>query len=108
MAAMKKDLDCVLCGSCVVDMLVHPVPLEEAIGGGKLLACDPIGVTTGGIVANAGIGMARLGVKTAAFSYVGDDQWAEVIRQQLQAEGVDRSEERRVGKECRSRWSPEH
>ena len=24
------------------------------------------------------------------------------------AEGVDRSEERRVGKECRSRWSPYH
>src|SRR5256885_6925405 len=25
-----------------------------------------------------------------------------------QARGVDRSEERRVGKECRSRWSPYH
>ena len=26
----------------------------------------------------------------------------------LQAYGIDRSEERRVGKECRSRWSPYH
>ena len=26
----------------------------------------------------------------------------------VQAEGRDRSEERRVGKECRSRWSPYH
>ena len=26
----------------------------------------------------------------------------------LQATGTDRSEERRVGKECRSRWSPYH
>src|SRR5256886_10582265 len=25
-----------------------------------------------------------------------------------QAEGIERSEERRVGKECRSRWSPYH
>src|SRR5215213_11967121 len=32
----------------------------------------------------------------------GDDQ------QQSQSERVDRSEERRVGKECRSRWSPYH
>src|SRR5256885_12520016 len=26
----------------------------------------------------------------------------------IRAEGLDRSEERRVGKECRSRWSPYH
>ena len=26
----------------------------------------------------------------------------------LRADGDDRSEERRVGKECRSRWSPYH
>ena len=26
----------------------------------------------------------------------------------LALRGVDRSEERRVGKECRSRWSPYH
>ena len=26
----------------------------------------------------------------------------------LQGAGIDRSEERRVGKECRSRWSPYH
>ena len=26
----------------------------------------------------------------------------------LEAVGVNRSEERRVGKECRSRWSPYH
>ena len=26
----------------------------------------------------------------------------------LQADSLDRSEERRVGKECRSRWSPYH
>src|SRR5690242_17777912 len=27
---------------------------------------------------------------------------------ELNLEGIDMSEERRVGKECRSRWSPEH
>ena len=30
------------------------------------------------------------------------------VQKQLKAAGIDRSEERRVGKECRSRWSPYH
>ena len=30
------------------------------------------------------------------------------VEKHLQASGVPRSEERRVGKECRSRWSPYH
>src|SRR5256885_17169831 len=31
-----------------------------------------------------------------------------VVRLRIEVRGVDRSEERRVGKECRSRWSPHH
>src|SRR3712207_9452496 len=35
--------------------------------------------------------------------------WALVLAARLRERyGVDRSEERRVGKECRSRWSPYH
>ena len=45
---MAKDIDCVLCGSCVVDMLVRPVSLDAAIGGGRLFPVEPIEVTTGG------------------------------------------------------------
>lgn len=89
MGTMKKDFDCVICGSCVADILVRPVPLNAAIGGGRLLAVEPIEVTTGGIVSNAGIAMARLGMKAAAFSYVGNDAFGSVIRERLQAEGVD-------------------
>ena len=43
-----------------------------------------------------------------------DEQLSLIIRQMQDAEGVtealkaERSEERRVGKECRSRWSPYH
>ena len=38
-----------------------------------------------------------------------DRAWIESIeRLQLPRFGVHRSEERRVGKECRSRWSPYH
>ncbi len=87
----SKTHDCVLCGSCVVDMLVRPVPLETAIGGGRLLQTDPIEVTTGGVVSNAGIALARLGMKVAAFSYVGNDQWSSVIRDRYEAEGINTS-----------------
>lgn len=86
---MDKTIDCVLCGSCVVDMLVRPVPLEVPIGGGRLMQTDPVEVTTGGIVCNAGVALARLGLQVAAFSYVGRDDWAGVIRKKLDAEGLE-------------------
>ena len=35
--------------------------------------------------------MARLGMRVAAFTYVGDDEWADVIRRRYAAEGVDTS-----------------
>jgi sugar/nucleoside kinase (ribokinase family) len=63
-----------------VDLLVRPVPLTTPIGGGRLIQVDPIGVTTGGIVSNTGIAMTRLGMRVAAFSLVGDDEWGDVIR----------------------------
>jgi len=85
----EEPFDCVLCGSCVVDILVRPVPLDSPIGGGKLLAAEPIEVTTGGIVSNTGVALARLGMKVAAFTYVGRDEWAAVIRKKYQAEGLD-------------------
>ncbi len=86
---MDKDFDCVLCGSCVADLLVRPVPLTVAIGPGRLFETDPVEVVTGGIVCNSGIALARLGLKAAAFSYVGRDDWGRLIRRRLEAEGVD-------------------
>lgn len=86
---MNKDIDCVVCGSCVVDVLVRPVPLETPIGGGRLIESEPLELTTGGIVSNSGIAMARFGMRVAAFSYVGNDAWAEVIRRRYVAEGLD-------------------
>jgi sugar/nucleoside kinase (ribokinase family) len=86
---MTKDLDCVLCGSCVADILVRPVPLDAPIGGGRLFPVQPIEVATGGIVCNSGIALARLGMKAAALTYVGNDDWGAVVRRRLQAERVD-------------------
>ena len=36
------------------------------------------------------------------------DAGATIVFNDIKQELVDRSEERRVGKECRSRWSPYH
>src|SRR5215813_10333893 len=81
--------DCVVIGSCVVDVLARPVPLDYPIGGGRLVESQPLLLTTGGIVSNAGITMARLGMRVAAFTYLGDDEWAEVVRRRFVAEGID-------------------
>lgn len=86
---MDKNLDIIVCGSCVVDVLVRPVPLDHPIGGGQLVRTEPLAVHTGGIVSNSGITMARLGMRTAAFTYVGADEWSDVIGSRYAAEGVD-------------------
>ena len=80
--------DVILCGTCVADILVRPVPLTVALGAGKLFHVDPIRVTTGGIVCNTGTAMARLGMKVAASSLVGTDVWGDVIRATLAGEGI--------------------
>lgn len=88
-SAHHPDFDCVICGTCVVDALVRPVPLMRPIGSGKLIHVEPIELTTGGIVCNTGIDMRRLGMKVAATSLVGDDHWAKIIRMRLADEGLD-------------------
>ena len=88
---MPQDFDVVVCGSCVVDVLVRPVPLDSPIGGGQLVRTEPLLLTTGGIVSNAGITLARLGMRAAAFTYVGDDEWASIIRTRYTDEGLDAS-----------------
>jgi sugar/nucleoside kinase (ribokinase family) len=88
---MDKTIDCVVVGSCVVDVLARPVPLDVPIGRGQLVECEPLGLMTGGIVSNAGITMARLGLRVAALTYVGNDPWADVVRSRFAAEGIDTS-----------------
>src|SRR5215210_737583 len=88
---MEKRFDCVVVGSCVVDVLARPVPLSQPIGAGRLIESEPLLLTTGGIVSNSGIALARLGMRVAAFTYVGNDAWADVIRRRYAEEGVDTS-----------------
>jgi len=85
----KRMYDCVIAGSCVLDVLCRPVDLNRPIGRGKLHPVEPLTVTAGGITSNAGITMSRMGMRTAVFSYVGDDAWGPVIREIYRREGVD-------------------
>ncbi len=77
-----------VCGTCVADVLVRPVPLELPVGPGRLFHVDPIEVTTGGIVCNTGVALRRLGATVEAAAVVGDDLWAGEIRSRLAAAGV--------------------
>lgn len=84
-----RDFDCIICGTCVADILVRPVPLATPVGGGRLFHVDPITATTGGIVCNTGVALGRLGMRVAAASLVGKDLWGELIHERLTADSLD-------------------
>lgn len=88
-SSRSPDFDVAICGTCVADVLVRPVPLGAPIGGGRLFHVDAIEATTGGIVCNTGIGMRRLGMRVAAMSLVGDDVWGGLVRDRLAAADID-------------------
>jgi sugar/nucleoside kinase (ribokinase family) len=89
MTAAGTSFDCIVCGTCVADVLVRPVPLTAAVGAGRLFHVEPIEAATGGIVCNSGTAMRRLGMNVAAASLVGDDHWADLVRRWLADEGID-------------------
>jgi sugar/nucleoside kinase (ribokinase family) len=72
----------------VADVLVRPVPLESPVGGGRLFHVDPLEVTTGGLVCNAGVAMRRLAAVVEAVALVGDDLWGREIVARLANEGI--------------------
>lgn len=88
-SAADARFDCVVCGSCVVDLLCRPVPLDRPIGGGLLHRAEPVVLTAGGITSNSGVTLARLGQRVGVLSYVGDDRWGAILRDLLRGEGVD-------------------
>ena len=71
-----------------------------------LLQAAAAGVGVSKLGAALGAGLAVIGAGVGIGKIGGSAM--EAIARQPEASGDIRSEERRVGKECRSRWSPYH
>ena len=89
---MEKTIDCLVCGLATVDIVAWPVPLDQPIAEAGLVRAERIETTTGGLVSNSGIALARLGARTATLACVGDDLHGQFIRQRYAAEGIDASQ----------------
>lgn len=77
-----KDLDLVTVGRVSVDLYGQQI-------GGRLEDMASFAKAVGGCPANIAIGAARLGLKSALLSRVGDEAMGRFVREQLQREGVN-------------------
>jgi 5-dehydro-2-deoxygluconokinase len=75
-------LDVITIGRCSVDLYGQQI-------GSRLEDIGSFAKSVGGCPANIAIGTARLGLKSALLSRVGDEQMGRFIREQLQREGVE-------------------
>ena len=79
---MKRPLDIISIGRSSVDLYGGQV-------GGRLEDMRSFRKYIGGSPTNAAAGAARLGLRSAVITRVGDEHMGRFIREQLQAEGVD-------------------
>ena len=79
---MTRTLDLICMGRAAVDLYGEQIgcPLEDVSSFAKYL---------GGSPANTAVGVARLGLRSAMLSRVGDEQLGRFVRAQLEREGVD-------------------
>src|SRR3954471_23587323 len=79
---MNRSLDFIALGRASVDLYGEQV-------GGRLEDIASFAKYIGGSPTNTAVGGARLGLKTALITRVGDEHMGRFIRETLQAEGVD-------------------
>jgi 5-dehydro-2-deoxygluconokinase len=79
---MKPDLDAVTVGRSSVDLYGQQI-------GGRLEDMATFAKSVGGCPTNIAIGAARLGLRSAVITGVGDEHLGRFIREQLVREGVD-------------------
>ena len=77
-----RRLDVICLGRASVDLYGEQV-------GGRLEDMSSFAKYVGGCPANIAVGCARLGLRSALITRVGDEHMGRFIREQLQAEGVD-------------------
>lgn len=81
--------DCVVCGETCLDVVAGPLPLDEPLAHRGLIPLSALHAVTGGIVPNAGLALARWGLRVAGLALVGQDDWGRIIRQRLVDAGID-------------------
>src|SRR5438128_7040683 len=83
--------DAAIFGLIVADLICEPMDIRNPPPPGGLHLINSISLTTGGNVCNAGIAMAKLGMRVAAAGMVGKDVLGSAVRERLELEGVDTS-----------------
>ena len=78
----------VVCAGVVVADIFVP-PLRQLPEPGELVATEDFVVEPGGCAANAGIALARLGVRPTVVAKVGEDLFGDFVEHELSAAGVD-------------------
>lgn len=84
---MDKKFDVVCLGILVADVLGKPI--DRIPGKGQLVMFDRMELHTGGCANNTGIGLSRLGARTACVGKVGTDGFGGIIIRTLQNNGVN-------------------
>ena len=82
--AAERPLDLICLGRAAVDLYAEQL-------GARLEDVSSFAKYIGGCAANISVGTARLGLKSAMLTRVGDDHMGRFVRETLQREGVDTS-----------------
>lgn len=89
--------DVITIGSAVVDIFVHSDQFESRPEGNKVQLCQTFGdkveidsfaVFSGGGGSNTAVSFQRMGFSTAVVAELGRDAFAEIVKRELDAEGV--------------------
>lgn len=71
--------------------VIPAIPAGYALKPGSLIHVGPATVSTGGVVANTGLALHRLGVSVKLLARVGDDLFGDAIRRLIRRHGADDS-----------------
>ena len=86
--------------------LTSSLDLKSALNTFVAQACRLTGTPYGALCVLDSWGSTSMLIEHRDFEYA--PKVPNSLKAQIPASGAERSEERRVGKECRSRWSPYH
>ena len=87
MRTEPTEIQVVCAGVVVADHLCTPI--EHIPAAGELVMADELPVNIGGCASNAGMVLAKLGVRAAVCGKVGDDIFGRFVRETLESAGVD-------------------